>query len=207
MTGLMAGTGLAFVIALAVTVSQGQSVTPSTPAHASVARQIDSQPRENRPVSRDSYVGDETCGSCHPGKAQSFSRTAHHLTSRQASAASIAGPFTSGANILKTSNPGLRFRMEAKSRRFYETAIFGIPPDTTSQTEPIDLVIGSGRKGQSYLYWKGDRLFQLPVSYWIDVGQWVSSPGYEDGMPISTDRLCLAASSAMVHTRSRSGDQ
>jgi hypothetical protein len=63
----------------------------------------------------------------------------------------------------------------------FESAIWGIPPSTTAQTEPIDLVIGSGRKGQTYLYWKGNRLFQLPVSYWIKLGHWVNSPGYVDG--------------------------
>ena len=136
---------------------------------------------EKKPVSRDRYVGAEICGSCHSDKLESFSKTAHHLTSRQATADSIAGTFASGANILKTSNPGLCFRMDAKDGRFYQTAIFGLPPSTTEQTEPIDLVIGSGRKGQTYLFWKGDRLFQLPVSYWIDLGQWVNSPGYTDG--------------------------
>ncbi len=143
--------------------------------------QADSRDAEKKPVSRDSYVGDDTCRSCHREIAEAYFQTAHHLTSRQATADSIAGPFGAGANVLKTSNPGLRFRMEAKGGRFYQTAIFGVPPSTTAQTEPINLVIGSGRKGQTYLYWKGDRLFQLPVSYWIDVGQWVNSPGYDDG--------------------------
>jgi len=134
-----------------------------------------------KPVARDQYAGDEVCGSCHRDKLESFFRTAHHLSSREATADSIAGTFAAGANILSTSNPGLRFRMEAKGGQFYETAIWGVAPDTTTQTAPIDLVVGSGRKGQTYLYWKGDRLFQLPVSYWVEVKQWVNSPGYEDG--------------------------
>ena len=71
--------------------------------------------------------------------------------------------------------------MEAKEGRFFQSAIWGLPPSTTATTEPIDLVIGSGRKGQTYLYWKGDRLFQLPVSYWVELGHWVNSPGYADG--------------------------
>jgi hypothetical protein len=136
---------------------------------------------KKKPVPRDRYAGDEICGSCHADKFESCSRTSHHLTSRQASADSITGPFNPGANILKTSNPALFFRMEAKDGRFYETAVWGIPPSTTEQTEPIDLVIGSGRKGQTYLYWKDERLFQLPVSYWSDLGHWFNSPGYTDG--------------------------
>jgi len=47
----------------------------------------------------------------------------------------------------------------------------------------MDLAFGSGKKGQTYLYWKGDALFQLPVSYHSASGEWSNSPGYP------TDRL------------------
>ncbi|MGH9545432.1 MAG: multiheme c-type cytochrome [Terriglobales bacterium] len=127
------------------------------------------------------YVGDAVCGSCHQEKADPFSRTAHHLTSQPANQNSIAGKFTEGDNILRTSNPELFFRMEANERGYFQTAVMGIPPDTTSRTERFDLVIGSGGKGQTYLYWKGDELFQLPVTYWTELRQWVNSPGYRDG--------------------------
>jgi cytochrome c554/c'-like protein len=136
---------------------------------------------ENPSASRQNYVGDAVCGACHQDKLQTYSKTAHHLTSRPATAETIAGSFQPGQNGLTTSNPGLSFRMDAKGARFFESAIWGIPPATTTQSEPIDLVIGSGRKGQTYLYWNRDRLFQLPVSYWVELGHWVNSPGYADG--------------------------
>jgi predicted CXXCH cytochrome family protein len=44
------------------------------------------------------------------------------------------------------------------------------------------LVIGSGKFGQTYLYWLGDQLFQLPVSYLSSAGRWVNSPGFRDGI-------------------------
>jgi len=50
-----------------------------------------------------------------------------------------------------------------------------------STTERIDLVIGSGRRGQSYLYWTHGLLFELPVSYLAGTGEWINSPGYADG--------------------------
>jgi hypothetical protein len=47
---------------------------------------------------------------------------------------------------------------------------------------PIDLVLGSGNHGQSYLYWEGDRLYQMHVSYLSESDSWVNSPGpYYDG--------------------------
>ena len=51
------------------------------------------------------------------------------------------------------------------------------------RTERIDIVTGVPRKGQSYLFWKGDLLFQLPVTYWNDTDSWVNSPSYPDGSP------------------------
>ena len=177
---LMAARGLTTTIVLALTASHCVSPEAARPVHDFSPRP-DLQGVEKKPVSRDNYVGDATCGSCHKDKGESFSRTAHHLTSRQARADSIAGTFSPGANILKTSNPGLFFRMNAKDGRYYETAMWGISPSTTAETEPIDLVVGSGRKGQTYLFWKGDRLFQLPVSYWVELGHCVNSPGYTDG--------------------------
>ena len=41
-----------------------------------------------------------------------------------------------------------------------------------SRTERIDIVTGIARKGQSYLFWKGDELFQLPVT---KLSGWVST--------------------------------
>jgi len=82
---------------------------------------------------------------------------------------------------MKTIDPGLSFRMDARAGSFYQTAVFGKPPNTKERSEVFGLVIGSGRKGQTYLYWKGDELFELPVSYWVKLGRWVNSPGYLDG--------------------------
>jgi hypothetical protein len=130
------------------------------------------------PVS--AQMGDEQCLSCHQDYRKYLS-TAHHLTSQAASASSIAGSFAPGKNILRTSQRELHYRMEARDGGFFQTGVLGAPPDTISISERFDFVIGSGRKGQTYLYWgKNDQLFQLPVSYWTEVASWVNSPGYGD---------------------------
>lgn len=103
--------------------------------------------------------------------------TAHANASSVATAKSIAGPFENGRNLMRTQVPGVYFRMEQRDGRFYQTGIQG----GRSQTEPFDLVIGSGRRGQSYLYWKKGLLFQLPVSYHAGSRRWINSPGYQDG--------------------------
>ena len=117
------------------------------------------------------------CLSCHKDYTH-YQTTAHHLTSRVAAKDSILGKFD---DVLKTSEPELQYRLEARSNGFFQTGILGTPPDAVSISQRFDLVIGSGRKGQTYLYWgENDQLFQLPVSYWTALNSWVNSPGYGD---------------------------
>jgi hypothetical protein len=132
--------------------------------------------RRPEPVRPANAVGDSTCISCHRDKA-SYEGTAHRVTMRAPTRESILGSFKSGENVLHTSTPDMHFRMDAESTGFYETLVVGKAPDTTSRTERIAYVAGSGRKGQSYLYWSGDQLFQLPVSYWTSLNRWIGSPG------------------------------
>jgi len=133
------------------------------------------------PNAGENYAGDDTCANCHQEMFESFHQTAHYLTSRLPTKDSLLGNFNPDSNLLKTKNPELFFRMEARSDGFYQTAVQGIPPYITTRSEPFGLVVGSGGKGQTFLFWKGDLLFQLPVSYWKEVG-WVNSPGYQDGI-------------------------
>ena len=140
-----------------------------------------SAPQSFERVRPEDYAGDDKCLSCHRDQ-KTYNETAHYLTSTLPAKNSIAGKFRQGENILKTSNPDLSYRMESTKDGFYQTAVLGTPPDTATLSKRFDFVIGSGRKGQTYLYWgERERLFQLPVSYWTDVGKWVNSPGYEDG--------------------------
>lgn len=125
------------------------------------------------PAAKENYVGDDACRSCHATQVDSFHQTAHYLTSAEPNEHTILGKFTAGDNILKTSNPNLSFHLEAKQGGFFQTA--------NSRSERFAVVVGSGDKGQTYLFWDGDQLFQLPVSYWTNVG-WVNSPGYRDGV-------------------------
>jgi hypothetical protein len=128
------------------------------------------------PVRPATAAGDSTCLSCHRDKA-SYEGTAHRLTMRRPSRAAIRGSFEEGRNVLLTPDPQVYFRMHADSGGFYQTAVVGKGPDSATHTERIAYVAGSGRRGQSFLYWSEGRLFQLPVSYWAMAGTWMGSPG------------------------------
>ncbi len=166
---------LALCLACAVSLPPAQDTrTPAVPAKSPVREETTAHVRN--------FVGDSACGECHSAIADSYLRTSHHLTSQLPSKNSIAGSFTPDSNLLNTSNPDLRFRMDDRATGFYETAVFWQPPDEKTRSERIDFVTGSGEKGQTYLYWRGNQLFQLPVSYWTESHGWVNSPGFADGI-------------------------
>jgi len=159
----------------------GQKTGPQANARADVEK---SPSADMRP----GYAGDAACLPCHRSESLSYAHTAHRLTSQLASGPTILGNFSPGANILTISDPkknpaqpALFFKMEARNRAYYQTAATGWGDLLLTRTEPIDVVTGSGRRGQTYLYWQRDRLFELPVSYWTDGHRWVNSPGFIDG--------------------------
>jgi len=161
----------------------------------------------------DKYAGDSACLSCHRDQGTSYVHTSHHLTSQPANKDSILGSFHEGSNVLMiadpataSDNPGLYFKMEAKANGFYQTAVAGWPGQLQKRSERMDVVIGSGVRGQSYLYWHGDRLYELPVSYWSDGGRWINSPGFKDGtMSFSRAVIprCLECHATLIQARSR----
>jgi hypothetical protein len=137
---------------------------------------------------RSGYSGDAACAGCHRKEASTYLHTAHHLTSQTPDAHSILGSFGSGPNRLKIAGPGvddsdarLYFLMEARADGFYETAVAESGTRKLIRSERIDIVVGSGVRGQTYLYWHGNQLYELPASYWSDGHRWINSPGYEDG--------------------------
>lgn len=119
------------------------------------------------------------CRACHQAVVDRYLGTAHAVTSAPGTTPSIKGHFDPAHNLLRTGRPNISFRMDARDQAFYQTALDASL--ARSRTERIDLVIGSGRKGQSYLFWKQGLLLQLPVSYLTGLDQWINSPGYHDG--------------------------
>ena len=121
-----------------------------------------------------SYAGSAACLPCHRALCDSHSLTAHYSTSSPATASTIKGSFRSGRNRI-VYNEHMEVVLEKKGKQFLQTALFN---GALYESEAFDIVIGSGRKGQSYLYWDNNRLFQLPISYYTPADSWCNSPGY-----------------------------
>lgn len=120
------------------------------------------------------FAGSATCKSCHPLICENHLLTAHYLTSRPATVETVKGSFDLTRNTL-VMNDRLKVVMERTSDGLFQS---GFVDGMKLNSRPMDIVIGSGRKGQTYLYWQDKKLFQLPVSYYPPLGEWCNSPGY-----------------------------
>jgi nitrate/TMAO reductase-like tetraheme cytochrome c subunit len=122
------------------------------------------------------FAGTESCVSCHSEISTGFSHTQHALSSSEANEKTVKGNFSPGKNVFAL-NYYERVFMEKRDSGLYQQALHG---RIIGESQRFDIVIGSGRGGQSYLYWKNDGLYQLPVSYYAPADTWSGSPGYND---------------------------
>ena len=124
--------------------------------------------------SGEEFAGSETCVNCHKSITDSHVLTPHFLTSRFAEIETVRGSFDSAKNVFVL-NERLKFVMEkTPSGLFQRGLVDGVEVDK----KPFDITLGSGRQGQTYLYWQDNSLFQLPVSYYSPLNTWSNSPGY-----------------------------
>ena len=93
----------------------------------------------------------------------------------------IKGSFEKGKNTFVFGNTIVA--MESNDDSFYQTQYNIHFQNNTANYEqvnskPFNIVIGSNNKGQSYLYWNQNQLYQLPISYFTVNNNWCNSPGY-----------------------------
>lgn len=122
----------------------------------------------------ENFAGSGKCITCHKAIYDTHIHTAHFLTSAIASDENIKGSFDTGKNSFKYNN-GSVVSMEKTTDSFYQVAYVN---GVEKKRQTIDIVIGSGTKGQSYASWQKNWLLQMPVTYFTQAGQWSNSPGY-----------------------------
>lgn len=120
------------------------------------------------------YAGDEACASCHASVVAGHRQTAHHRTSMPATDSNVRGSFAPDSNMFRYPS-GAQVRMEQRGGKAFQAAyLHGV----AQEARPMDLVIGSGVKGQSFLTWRRRSLYQLPITWFSAAHTWSNSPGF-----------------------------
>ena len=120
------------------------------------------------------FAGSQSCIPCHNDIYKSHISTAHYKTSAPASSENILGSFHGKENHINLA--GSLFRMTQDDEGSYQTS--ETYHGKVLKKSKIDIIIGSGVKGQSYLTFKGDSLYQLQASYFTLTNNWINSPGF-----------------------------
>jgi thioredoxin-like negative regulator of GroEL len=140
------------------------------------------------------YVGNRACAACHLSIYQSYSRTPMAETSGPVGANLVAGSFEHAPSAM-------RYRVYQKDGRTFldyqrtdNAHIHG--------TQELSFVVGSGRRGRSYLFGINGFLYQSPVSYYSQKKRWDMSPGYESSREMPFNRpiepSCLTCHASQV---------
>lgn len=122
----------------------------------------------------ENYAGSKACISCHKELYQDYRHSAHYFSTRQTDSSNIHGDFESNKRIFRFSQD-LKVAMEKHDDGLYQYVYF---KGRRIKAGRFDITFG-GRKAETYLSWNGNQIFELPVSYFLSIGQWTGSPGYD----------------------------
>lgn len=122
----------------------------------------------------DIFAGSSTCIKCHKDVYDNYLHTAHFSTTRLADIHTIGGSFDPHANTFNFSND-LKVVMEKRTDGLYQVAYL---KSKQIKAERFDITFG-GIKAESYLSWRGNEIYQLPISYFKALNGWTNSPGFD----------------------------
>lgn len=125
------------------------------------------------------FAGSEKCASCHKDIYEGFTHTAHFITSQIATPETVKGSFEKGRNIYNYSYYN-GVAMERTDTGLYQVEFYR---GREKERSRFDIIIGSGTRGQSFTSWHGNKLYQLPISYFTNADSWANSPGYSNFAP------------------------
>lgn len=120
------------------------------------------------------FAGSTACVRCHKDVYDSYTHTGHYFSSSPATEKTILGSFENGKNEFDF-NEFIAVDMEKRDSAFYQVEYIN---GAEAKRGRLDISIGSGKKGQTYLSWAGNHLVQLPISYFSPARQWSNSPGF-----------------------------
>ncbi len=123
------------------------------------------------------YAGAAKCAGCHKNIYDSHLQTAHALSAQEANEKTIMGNFIKGKNTYAYT-PDIVLGMEKRDSGFYQVAYLR---GAEKKAMRFDMVIGSGVMGQSFLNWRKNKLYQLPITYFTAADKWSNSPGFPSG--------------------------
>ncbi|HOZ52721.1 MAG TPA: multiheme c-type cytochrome [Chitinophagaceae bacterium] len=135
------------------------------------------------------YVGMETCKSCHLGIFETFIQTGMGQSWGLANKAKSAADYSSAKGLVYDSVKDFYYKpyWDGDSLAILEYRLLG--KDTVhKRTEKVSYIVGSGQHTNSHLININGYLHQAPITFYTQKGKWDLAPGFEKGMNTRFDR-------------------
>ncbi|WP_310560235.1 cytochrome c3 family protein [Flavobacterium sp.] len=129
------------------------------------------------------YAGSESCMECHPKIYNEALNSSHYKASASASIKNVLGNFRTGHNTY-IYNKDTKIVMENRNNNLFQVYYKN---GKEVKAYPFDIIMGA-KKAQTSLFWDKDNVYELPLSYYISVNNWGTSPSYPPNQP-HFDRL------------------
>lgn len=127
------------------------------------------------------YVGMDQCRSCHENIYQTFIETGMGLSFDHATETKSVGHFGKDALVYdKYKDFWYESYFRDSTMYIHEFRLDG--RDTTySRVEKVDYIVGSGQHTNSHMYTVNGYIFQMPMTFYAQKGEWDLPPGFEGG--------------------------
>lgn len=157
------------------------------------------------------YLGIQACASCHADKFATFTQTGMGSSFGLATLKKSAGDF-------KQNKPVYDAFRNLYYLPFFRDSIFYLNEyrldgnDTIySRTERISYIVGSGHHTNSHFIQENGFVFQAPITFYTQKGQWDLPPGFENGNNSGFERKigleCMSCHNALPQLISGSENQ
>ena len=126
------------------------------------------------------FVSMNECASCHTDIVEQHLQTSHFNTSSLSDFSDQLELFVEGVNEVQLADQSVGefiFEEGVGRQRWYERGA-----RVSILDEPMEITIGSGHRGQSFLFWNEQSLYQHQGSLINARNQWINSPGYPSRM-------------------------
>ncbi|HTI92077.1 MAG TPA: cytochrome c3 family protein [Puia sp.] len=122
----------------------------------------------------DQYAGSKVCADCHRNISDSYSHSNHFKTSAQAGHDHLKKLVTSSSGPFYFTDSSY-IQIEEKQTAVFQSYFIDGKKNTS---EEFDVALGSAEKAQTFAWWKGSQLFQLPLTWLASSNTWINSPGF-----------------------------
>lgn len=123
------------------------------------------------------FMGSASCKQCHKSVYDSYVATSHFNSTQASSIKNIVGSFIAGQNTFAV-NPETKIVMEHRDSGLFQVLYV---KGKEQEARRMDITFGI-KHAQTFLYWQGNKTFELPISYYTSVHTWASSPAYPSVM-------------------------